>query len=239
MDQQAVLKAVASDTLFIHGSLTGGGGSMFHASGAKADSSPALRFLGKSRPGERCTASCGGPPSSSDGGAGAQATVCDRSCYSGGELGARFGGYLCGAGDVKEYGPHCRTCFTDVEEAQAEEERLAEEEQAAMQGRGLKMPGDKQKGMRVLRADDGPEGGGGWVEGEEGEGEGDVRAVLRGSRGGGAGMARRMDAVYGGTDDEMVERRRHVIMCDTLMPPPPATGCSSKCQIKTDTVSDC
>ncbi|CBN75425.1 expressed unknown protein [Ectocarpus siliculosus] len=236
MDQQAVLKAVASDTLFIHGSLTGGGGSMFHASGAKADSSPAFRFLGKNRPGERCTASCGGEaPPSSGGGAGALGTVCDRSCYSGGELGARFGGYLCGAGDAKEYGSHCRTCFTDLEEAQAAEERLAEEEQAAMRGRSFKMPGDKEKGRRVLRADDGPEGAAGWVEGEGG---GDSRAVLRGSRGGGAGVTRRTDAVYGGTDDEIVERRRHVIMCDTLMPPPPATGCSNKCQMKTDTVCD-
>lgn len=271
MDHKAVLKAVASDTLFIHGSINGGGGSEFHAHGSVPASSPALRLVGESnRPAERCTASCGAPPlapavapSSETGMAAATAvaavaSVCDRSCYTGGENGARFGGHLCGAGDVAEFGAHCRTCFSDLEEARAAEDWLAEEERLALGRRKNKKKsavevslggggggggGPTSKRRRVLRAD-----GGGWTERQEGgeaEGKGkrkrenDLLEEDSGSEGAGRGQGGRGNDEVGDEGEEMVEQRRHVIMCDTMMPPPPAAvaDCSLKCQRKTDTVS--
>ncbi|CAM9604376.1 unnamed protein product [Scytosiphon promiscuus] len=169
MDHHAISKAVAKETLFIHGSLTGGGGSMFHARGA-VQTSAVLRFVGESnRPGERCTARCGAPPidgaPAAAGDARETSTVCDRSCYDGGENGPRFGGHLCGAGDAEEFGAHCR-----------------------------------------------------WR-----------RRSSRGRRTGGDGAE---------GEDMLTERRRHVIMCDTMMPPSSTPGCSPKCEVKTDTVCD-
>lgn len=266
MDHQAVSKAVASDTLFIHGSLTGGGGSMFHAPGEVPALSPALRLAGESnRPAERCTASCGAPsssPAQAQALAPAPTSVCDRSCYAGGENGARFGGHLCGAGDVAEFGAHCRTCFDNLQEAQAAEERLAEEERFALARRGNRNKsavegswkdgskgGPTSKRKRALRADGvdwavrreggGAEGGG---EGEV-DREGDRSEEASGLGGTGRRQEERGVGGDGGEDDcdeeEVVELRRHVIMCDTLMPPPPAAvaDCSLKCQRKADTVS--
>lgn len=92
-----------------------------------------------------CTASCGGVKERREwgglkaGGGGGEgraeaSTVCDISCRGGGVNGARFGGWMCGAGNEAEYGPHCRTCFDDVAEALAAEE--AEEERLAGEGGG-------------------------------------------------------------------------------------------------------
>ena len=300
MDQDAVMKAVASDTLFIHGSLTGGGGSMFKARGAAPAVSPALRLLGESnRPAERCKATCGAKsrrvPGGGGGGGGdalpGTGTVCDRSCYAAGERGARFGGHLCGAGDVAGYGAHCRVCYNDLEEARAAEEALLEEERRALRrksggksraarsvgsgngngnGNGNdnndnvtadareKKKSSKKNRRRVLRADG--SGGAEWSERREGDGEVEMGVVKEGGEGkeeeneedeeehrGLRGHGQMGGALWGGhgdggfdddagDGDMMVERRRHVIMCDTLMPPPPATGCSSKCQRKDDTV---
>ncbi|CAM9733800.1 unnamed protein product, partial [Laminaria digitata] len=137
VDGRAVSRAVASDTLFIHGSLTGAGGSMFQAKGA-ADASLVQSLRASPSQGgvavDGCTAFCG------MGGTGAS-TVCDRSCRGGVNLRARFGGWMCGAGDAAEYGPHCRTCFTDVEEALAAEEENEEVEKM------LEMGGQRGRGQ--------------------------------------------------------------------------------------------
>ncbi len=286
MDHHAVMKAVASDTLFIHGSLTGGGGSMFHARGAAPIVSPALRLLGESnRPAERCKASCGSKPRPGGGGEAppGTSTVCDRSCYADGENGARFGGHLCGAGDLAEYGAHCRVCYDDLAEAYAAEAALVAEERLALERRGAgarsrghgsgsgfgdRTADAKKTRRRVLKADG--SGGAEWSNPqEEGGGEGEVgraeveMAVEEGGLGEvkeeeeedeeahrglwgpadggreamrGQNEDRRFDD-DAGDGDMMIERRRHVIMCDTLMPPPPANGCSAKCQRKDDTVS--
>ena len=264
MNDHAVRKAVASDTLFIHGSLTGGGGSMFHATGATPSVSPALRLLGESnRPAERCNAPCGGGRGGEAGAAAAAAapaaaaagmsTVCDRSCYADGEWGARFGGHGCGAGDAAEYGAHCRTCYTDLEAARAAEDRLAEEERVALEKRNAKKlwENGKKQQRRVLRADG--RGGAGWEErgnGEDVEGAGAEEEEEEGVERGRTSRvlrsgARVADAWRNGDDDDdddaasedmVIERRRHVIMCDTLMPPPAAPDCSLKCQRKDDTV---
>lgn len=130
VDGHAVSRAIASDTLFIHGSLTGGGGSMFRARGA-ADASPVQRLRAPQNQGgelvDGCTASCGVE------GAGVS-TVCDRSCSGGANSRARFGGWMCGAGDVGEYGPHCRACFNDVQVALAVEKEKEEEEKRLERG---------------------------------------------------------------------------------------------------------
>lgn len=114
--------AVASDTLFIHGSLSGGGGSMYASKLSATDNSPAQKLKGQS---DQCTFACGssGPMLLI---AGAY-TVCDRSCDAGdGTFAARFDGYLCGAGDSELYGEHCRTCYHDLAEAQAAEQEVME-----------------------------------------------------------------------------------------------------------------
>lgn len=40
-------------------------------------------------------------------------TVCDKTCV----IGARYGGFLCGAGNLEKFGSMCRLCYTDVNEA--------------------------------------------------------------------------------------------------------------------------
>lgn len=117
---RAVGKAIASDTLFIHGSLTGRGGSMFKAH-ATSDKSRALELLGRNMPSDKCTISCESSASIlSEAGV---ATVCDRSC-SPGEYGPRFGGLNCGAGDAKQFGENCRMCYEDLAKAKRAEEEL-------------------------------------------------------------------------------------------------------------------
>lgn len=146
VNNHAVRKAVATNTLFIHGSRTGGGGTMFHVGEARV-MSPAL-LLGESNgPVERCKPLCGAPSATvgtatasvnagmTPAAASRTSTVCDRSCYADGERKARFGGYLCGAGDVSKFGAFCRTCYNTLEEARAAEDLLAKEEQIALDRR--------------------------------------------------------------------------------------------------------
>lgn len=251
-----VLKAVASDTLFIHGSLTGGGGSMFKAVGAAPVASPAL-LLGESyRAAERCTFLCGTPDSraaqavSADEGTKPFAatfgtsTVCDRSCYPDSERGARFGGHLCGAGNTTEFGAHCRTCYNDLEEARAAENLLAEEERVELERRAVQtqFQNEERRALTVFKVD--RQRSVGW-EDEEDEEKGDAGATqLREGMekdhdwrfGENARGVRRTNELDDADDDMMATRRRHVIMCDTLMPPPASPGCSPKCQKKDDTV---
>ena len=125
-------KAVASDTLFIHGSLTGGGASMFEIRAA-LDTSRAHEFVGESKPADQCTSACGpstqmlvpegtltqmlAPEGTS--------TVCDRSCFPG-ENGPRFSGLNCGAGDPEKLGGNCRLCYKDPVEAGKREAELSQ-----------------------------------------------------------------------------------------------------------------
>lgn len=122
VDNQTMTRAVASNTLFIHGSLTGGGGSMFLPHAATY-TSPAQQLVGRNEPQEKCTAECGSRSPNHHAVPGTS-SVCDRSCHAGAN-GPRFRGYNCGAGDAEVFGAHCRTCFEDVGEAQAAEDRLA------------------------------------------------------------------------------------------------------------------
>ncbi|CAN0206206.1 unnamed protein product, partial [Ectocarpus sp. 12 AP-2014] len=84
-----VLDAVAGGTLFIHGTPNDGG----------------VNMAGSNELAERCTVSCGFrfPNAHAVMAPSGTSTVCDRSCYAGGRDGARFGGHLCGAGDVAIY----------------------------------------------------------------------------------------------------------------------------------------
>lgn len=115
VDQPTILKAVESDTLFIHGSRTGGGGSMFKTEAIAGDVSKALGSGGRRGvASENCKGACGAadPEFAAQG----RSTACDRTCYPG-QGGARFGGFMCGAGDAQRYGSHCRVCYHDVDEA--------------------------------------------------------------------------------------------------------------------------
>ncbi|CBJ32724.1 expressed unknown protein [Ectocarpus siliculosus] len=98
VDDREVLDAVAGGTLFIHGTPTDGGVSM----------------AGSNELAERCTVSCGFrfPNAHAAMAPSGTATVCDRSCYAGGRDGARFGGHLCGAGDVAIYAINARRWTT-------------------------------------------------------------------------------------------------------------------------------
>lgn len=148
VDANALSTAVAGDTMFIHGSSIEGGSGEVRASrllGAVSDESSVS-----------CSSACG---AKSDDLPAGLSTVCDASC----EIGNRFDGHLCGAGDAERYGSSCRWCYTDQRAALVAEE--------------------------ALRSSD-----------------------LR----------------------DFAEK--HVIMCDTLRPPE-ALECSSKCSLKTDTVS--
>eukprot|EP00903_Cladosiphon_okamuranus_P008170 g7869.t1 len=263
VNDHELLKAVASDTLFIHGSLTGGGGSMFKAVGAAPVGSTALALSRSNRANEGCTSLCGIPSSRavqtvSDGeGRKSSAatfgisTVCDRSCYADSERGPRFGGHLCGAGNTTQFGAHCRTCYNDLEEARAAEILLAEQERIELERRAeeAQFQNGERRALRVFevnrhigRDDEGDE--------EKGYGEGVVNA---GAAKHGEGMekdedwrvrepsrgVKRSEEHDHAVDDNMIaERRRHVIMCDTLMPPPASPDCSLKCQKKDDTVCD-
>eukprot|EP00752_Nemacystus_decipiens_P004759 g4334.t1 len=249
----AVQKAVGRDTLFIHGSLTGGGGSMFKAGGTVSATSPAFLLGESSRSAEMCKPSCGAPATF------ATSSVCDGSCFADREGGARFGGHLCGAGNITLFGEHCRTCYTDLDEARAAETLLAEHERMEL-GRTVRSQSDnvkKHQGRRAMRAlreeryvgmgrgkgqrggeEDGVmDGGGGGGTGEE-LGEEVKRGIGEAARG--VEWTHEHDAGDVGTTggDMMTVRRHHVVMCDTLMPPTPASGCSLKCQKKDDTVCD-
>lgn len=120
--------AVAGQTLFIHGSRVDEGNLASLKSILKAKEgdryvrTPALatgRRLSAETPAV-CHDTCGSadtaglPPGTS--------TVCDNTCAGDS---ARFGGFLCGAGDSDKFGFMCRLCYTDADEARREEQSLA------------------------------------------------------------------------------------------------------------------
>lgn len=109
VDAQALSSAVAGDTLFIHGKSVEGGSSNIRDV-ADVDIEKAIE------PDISCEAACGAEDEASSG----MSTVCDASC----EMGNRFDGYLCGAGDPLRFGSSCRTCYTDHEAALVAEGEL-------------------------------------------------------------------------------------------------------------------
>lgn len=141
VDAPTVGNAVAGETMFIHGSLTGGGGTQFSSPRTKAVATAAAaqsRLAAASPPnrlgegGEPfpphspaaadCKPACGSPPAGEGEGEGAMSmsmsmsTVCDRaSCSSPG--GWLVGEEQCGAGDEDLYGRYCRSCYLDEHEA--------------------------------------------------------------------------------------------------------------------------
>lgn len=126
MDNRTVIDAVASHTLFIHGSRTGGGAFQFSADSQEvagegvvaAAAADGGRFLDFD---QQCKQPCG--TTNPELGVVGTSTVCDHSCQSG-RAGARFHGLLCGAGDAETYGTHCRLCYVDLAEARRAEEAL-------------------------------------------------------------------------------------------------------------------
>lgn len=126
VDNVTVSNAVAVETLFIHGSTTGGGskkhqGEMSDGMGistAARGTIDAQDYI--------CTKACGSHQTSRELESWASdssvSTVCDPSCVPGSE-GYRFDGFMCGAGDPSRYGKSCRTCYTDDKEA-AKVERI-------------------------------------------------------------------------------------------------------------------
>lgn len=237
VDDREVLDAVAGGTLFIHGTPTDGGVSM----------------AGSNELAERCTVSCGFRFSNAHAAMAPSgtATVCDRSCYAGGRDGARFGGHLCGAGDVAIYGAHCRTCFTDLGEAEAAEETLALQERLVWERKSATRKGNVAF-EKSWRSDEAGwtygRGGEGWPQQEVGEqhvevgGGGGRDNRKRGAVGnqreqGGVNIVKRKQDRDMNEVQPILEKQRHVIMCDTLMPPPAASGCSHQCQEMDDAVS--
>lgn len=108
VNHDSVSNAVASNTLFIHGSRVDEGNiASLKATEESADRSGSLRATAEARSG--CFSACGGGDDSGlpDG----LSTVCDDTCAG---SGARFGGFLCGAGDADKFGETCRLCYTDV-----------------------------------------------------------------------------------------------------------------------------
>lgn len=230
---------MAVGTLFIHGTLTDGGVSMASSNDGVA---------------EGCTVSCGFrfPNVPAAMALSGTATVCDRSCYAGGRDGARFGGHLCGAGNVAMYGAHCRTCFDDLGEAEAAEETLAVQERLVLDKKSATTVGKAahEKSSRSDEAEWAYDGSGGEGWPQQGLGEqhaeggwgidGDNRkrgAVGNQRKSGGVEIVERMQDRRTNEVQMILEKQRHVIMCDTLMPPPAASGCSHHCLEMDDTVS--
>ena len=123
VDHSTVSNAIAGQTLFIHGSGIDEGNlaSLKATKHERKQAHASSHGLVKSpeNPSPKCNAACGdvtvGLPVGT-------ATVCDDTCA--GES-ARFGGFLCGAGDSDKFGYMCRLCYVDVEEARREEQSLA------------------------------------------------------------------------------------------------------------------
>ena len=107
--------AVASGSLFIHGSMVDEGSVASWR--ATATTRRSLRVKADERKELACTTACGKVGAGLPVGA---STVCDVTCAEGG----RFDGYLCGAGSSIKFGAMCRLCFNDVEEARKAESRL-------------------------------------------------------------------------------------------------------------------
>lgn len=116
ISRAAVAVSVSRETLFIHGSSDGGGsvsniGRKVQSGEGPADSPD-------------CTSACGLPdqPGIQPG----MSTFCDSTCLPGwSSTGPRFGGHSCGANDASRFGNSCRLCYTNREEALAEDQELA------------------------------------------------------------------------------------------------------------------
>eukprot|EP00903_Cladosiphon_okamuranus_P005533 g5510.t1 len=130
VDQITVGNAVASDTMFIHGSLSGGGGTQFVSESAReaaAAAAESLALTGSSVAATTavgCRLECGSAASGGGGGGGGPSTVCDPEGCSAIQP-WRVGGKDCGAGDKERYGSDCRRCYVDIDEA-LEAERVLE-----------------------------------------------------------------------------------------------------------------
>lgn len=115
VDHTTVSDAVAGQTLFIHGSRVDEG-NLASVKDTKKATATKRRLSAELA---ACHTACGGedivglPVGTS--------TVCDDTCA--GES-ARYGGFLCGAGDSDKYGPMCRLCYNDVDEARKKEQSL-------------------------------------------------------------------------------------------------------------------
>lgn len=160
VDPLTVGNAVASETMFIHGSLSGGGGSQFVSDRARAaaaatalaksggkistQAAESLRLTGSSVAAANtavgCRPECGSSADSAGSADGRPPTVCDPvGCRSAaateGWSGLIDGGKVCGAGDEERYGSDCRRCYVDTGEA-LEAERLLESQarQAGLEG---------------------------------------------------------------------------------------------------------
>ena len=123
VDHSTVSNAVAGQTLFIHGSRVDEGNlaSLEATKHERKQTRASIRRLSNSKTAPpACNAACG-----SEDAAGlpvGTSTVCDDTCAG---ISARFGGFLCGAGDEDRFGSMCRLCFVDVEEARRQEQSLA------------------------------------------------------------------------------------------------------------------
>lgn len=114
------MKAIARDTLFIHGSTSGGGRKHWRPS------NPGLpNVFSRSTSSEVwCNSACGTPNEALF--LHGTSTTCDRTCHAG-KSGSRFDGLFCGAGDPEKFGPSCRLCFTNAVEARKAELELRRE----------------------------------------------------------------------------------------------------------------
>lgn len=112
--ETAVVKAASEGTLFIHGSVNSGG------SVANLVAQRQIRTQTLTD----CTSVCGSVGASRL--PVEMSAFCDPTCspkWSAG--GPRFGGHLCGAGDVSWFGSSCRLCYTDQDAALAADLALA------------------------------------------------------------------------------------------------------------------
>lgn len=122
VDHTTVSDAVAGQTLFIHGSRVDEG-NLASLSATRLEKNKATatgRRLSHDGDEPSCNTACGS--SDTAGLPAGTSTVCDNTC--GGET-ARFGGFLCGAGDSDRFGFMCRLCYNDIDEARKEEQSLA------------------------------------------------------------------------------------------------------------------
>lgn len=92
--------------MFVHGSRASAGSGQYHQRDVGA---PYLAIKGS----VNCTLECGSETT------GELSSVCDDTCrlFEHDQWGYRR--LSCGAGDASRYGPHCRRCYADADEAQA------------------------------------------------------------------------------------------------------------------------
>lgn len=138
VDHTTVSDAVAGQTLFIHGSRVEEGNlASLRATNYGRTSATATGRRLSDDTHSVCHTACGSADTA--GLPAGTSTVCDDTCD--GES-ARFGGFLCGAGDSAKFGSMCRLCYTDVDEARREEQSLA-----------LARPAGDQEASHVIMCD--------------------------------------------------------------------------------------